>query len=330
MIFPSTSSSSSHSDHPFTPSKVLSPTSLTARSVVEAAYAKQAVPPWGSRHPSVVHMNMLAHSRGAAAVAAHQLAIRTAGELPKSPIPKSRPEPPVARINNVRRPASSTGTGPLLAPVLDCDIGKPCLVLDLDETLVHSVFKPVPNPDYVLPVEVEGVVHYVYVCKRPGCDIFLEQLGKIYEIVIFTASLTKYADPLLDKLDTANTIRSRLFREACVYHEGNFVKDLSLLGRDARSTIIVDNSPASYLFQPENALACDTFIDDQSDRELYVLLEFLEEIRNAPDLRVPLQQWASGTYQAGSYGGGAEKKVEDGVVWEAEGEEGEEREEGKR
>ena len=273
---------------------------------------------------------MLAHSRGAAAVAAHQLAIRTAGELPKSPIPKSRPEPPVARINNVRRPASSTGTGPLLAPVLDCDIGKPCLVLDLDETLVHSVFKPVPNPDYVLPVEVEGVVHYVYVCKRPGCDIFLEQLGKIYEIVIFTASLTKYADPLLDKLDTANTIRSRLFREACVYHEGNFVKDLSLLGRDARSTIIVDNSPASYLFQPENALACDTFIDDQSDRELYVLLEFLEEIRNAPDLRVPLQQWASGTYQAGSYGGGAEKKVEDGVVWEAEGEEGEEREEGKR
>ena len=91
------------------------------------------------------------------------------------------------------------------------------------------------------------------------------------------ASLAKYADPLLDLLDTANVIRARLYREACVFHEGNFVKDLSLLGRDARTTIIVDNSPASYLFQPENALACDTFIDDAADRELFVLMDFLEQ-----------------------------------------------------
>ena len=34
---------------------------------------------------------------------------------------------------------------------------KPCL-LDLDETLVHSSFKPVPNPDYVIPVEIDGVI----------------------------------------------------------------------------------------------------------------------------------------------------------------------------
>ena len=151
-------------------------------------------------------------------------------------------------------------------------------MLDLDETLVHSVFRPVPRADYVLPVEIEGVVHYVYVCKRPGCDIFLEQLGRTYEVVVFTASLAKYADPLLDLLDSANVIRARLYREACVFHEGNFVKDLSLLGRDARTTIIVDNSPASYLFQPENALACDTFIDDAADRELYVLMDVLEQI----------------------------------------------------
>jgi RNA polymerase II subunit A small phosphatase-like protein len=95
--------------------------------------------------------------------------------------------------------------------------------------------------------------------------------------VLLQASLAKYADPLLDLLDTANVIRARLYREACVFHEGNFVKDLSLLGRDARTTIIVDNSPASYLFQPENALACDTFIDDAADRELFVLMDFLEQ-----------------------------------------------------
>jgi hypothetical protein len=39
------------------------------------------------------------------------------------------------------------------------------LVLDLDETLVHSSFRPVPNPDYVIPVEIDGKV-----CPRaPGC-----------------------------------------------------------------------------------------------------------------------------------------------------------------
>ena len=91
-------------------------------------------------------------------------------------------------------------------------------------------------------------------------------MGKIFEITVFTASLSKYADPLLDLLDPENVIRARLFREACVYHEGNYVKDLSLIGRPTESSIIVDNSPASFLFQPENALLCETFIDDKNDR----------------------------------------------------------------
>ena len=141
----------------------------------------------------------------------------------------------------------------------------PATQLDLDETLVHSSFKPVPNSDYILPVEIDGTVHQVYVIKRPGCDEFLSRMGRVYEVVVFTASLAKYADPLLDLLDPENVIRARLFREACVFHEGNFVKDLSLVGRDVCGTIIVDNSPASFLFQPENAILCGTFIDDPRD-----------------------------------------------------------------
>jgi len=30
--------------------------------------------------------------------------------------------------------------------------GLKTLVLDLDETLIHSSFDPVPNPDYIIPV----------------------------------------------------------------------------------------------------------------------------------------------------------------------------------
>ncbi|CAI8504828.1 unnamed protein product [Hanseniaspora opuntiae] len=78
---------------------------------------------------------------------------------------------------------------------------KKCLVLDLDETLVHSSFKYVKAADFVIPVEIDGIVHSVYVLKRPGCDEFLKQVAKWYEVVIFTASVSRYGDPLLDTLD---------------------------------------------------------------------------------------------------------------------------------
>jgi RNA polymerase II subunit A small phosphatase-like protein len=52
-------------------------------------------------------------------------------------------------------PAPHTGQ-PFIPPLLESDKGKKTLVLDLDETLVHSSFKPVPNPDYIIPVEIDG------------------------------------------------------------------------------------------------------------------------------------------------------------------------------
>lgn len=74
--------------------------------------------------------------------------------------------------------------------------GKKCLALDLDETLVHSSFQvclfflkkkkkrvsllfsiidgvflllqPVEGASFVISVVIEGIVHNVYVLKRPG------------------------------------------------------------------------------------------------------------------------------------------------------------------
>jgi carboxy-terminal domain RNA polymerase II polypeptide A small phosphatase len=42
-----------------------------------------------------------------------------------------------------------------------------------------------------VPVEIEYHWHNVYVIKRPGVDQFLKKMGEIYEIVVFTASLSK-------------------------------------------------------------------------------------------------------------------------------------------
>lgn len=181
----------------------------------------------------------------------------------------------------------------VLPPLGVQDAGKKCLVLDLDETLVHSSFKPTVSPDYVIPVEIEGTVHQVYVCKRPGAEEFLIEMAKHYEVVIYTASLSKYADPLLDRLDPTHVIRYRLFREHCVQYEGNYVKDLSLLDRDIAQTIIIDNSPMSYLFHPRNAIGCSSFIDDLSDRELDSIARFLTDIRATDDVRSQLHAWTA-------------------------------------
>lgn len=67
--------------------------------------------------------------------------------------------------------------------------------------------------------------------------------------------LVQYADPVSDLLDKWGAFRCRLFRESCVFHRGNYVKDLSRLGRDLNKVIIVDNSPASYVFHPDNAVS---------------------------------------------------------------------------
>jgi carboxy-terminal domain RNA polymerase II polypeptide A small phosphatase len=50
-------------------------------------------------------------------------------------------------------------------------------MLDLDETLVHSQFKQVKKPDYVIPVDIEGRICNIFVLKRPGTDHFLRTLA---------------------------------------------------------------------------------------------------------------------------------------------------------
>ncbi|KAK8853191.1 hypothetical protein IAR55_003893 [Kwoniella newhampshirensis] len=174
---------------------------------------------------------------------------------------------------------------PLLPPIEKQHLGRKCLVLDLDETLLHSSFKSLPSADYIVPVEIESQIHNVYVIKRPGVDHFLKEMGKIYEIVVFTASLSKYADPVLDMLDIHHVVTHRLFRESCYNHKGNYVKDLSQLGRDIETSIIIDNSPASYIFHPNNAVPVSTWFNDPHDTELTDLCPFLADLATVDDVR---------------------------------------------
>lgn len=122
------------------------------------------------------------------------------------PPPPAAPAPP-ARVypEDVPRP---------LLPAVPAHLsGRKCLVLDLDETLVHSSFKVstyllptrhvaslyhsahisqvLERADFTIPVEIEGQYHNIYVIKRPGVDAFMKRVGELYEVVVFTASVSK-------------------------------------------------------------------------------------------------------------------------------------------
>jgi len=146
---------------------------------------------------------------------------------------------------------------------------KKTLILDLDETLVHSSFVPFEKNDIILNVDFESVMHNIYVLVRPGAEEFIKKVSKYFEVVIFTASISKYALPLLDILDHEKKIKYRLTREHCTFLNGIYIKELKKLNRNLSDLIIVDNSPLAF------CLFCSSFGACYSVNNLTLLNYFL-------------------------------------------------------
>ena len=125
----------------------------------------------------------------------------------------------------------------------------------------------------------------MYAKKRPFCDLFLKSVYQKFELIVFTASKKVYADRLLDLIDPYGYITHRLFREHCIFYQGNFLKDLAVLSRDLARTVIVDNSPQTFAFQVDNGIPIESWFCDVHDDELLKLVPFLNELADAEDMR---------------------------------------------
>ncbi|XP_077252345.1 uncharacterized protein LOC143891689 [Tasmannia lanceolata] len=160
------------------------------------------------------------------------------------------------------------------------------LVLDLDETLIHSTLEHCDDANFTFPVYYNMKEHTVYVRRRPYLQIFLEKVAEMFEIIVFTASQSIYAEQLLNILDPEQKLISRrIYRESCIFSDGNYMKDLTVLGLDLEKVAIIDNSPQVFRLQVNNGIPIQSWFDDPSDCELISLLPFLETLVDSDDVR---------------------------------------------
>lgn len=180
------------------------------------------------------------------------------------------------------------------------------LVLDLDETLIHSMSRGTTHSNssqgHIVEVKfsVSGVSTLYYVHKRPYCDFFLSKVSKWYDLIIFTASMKEYADPVIDWLEDSlpDKFSQRLYRTDCILRDGvGYIKDLSVISEASGmknisalppslgEIIIIDNSPISYAMNVENAIQVEGWISDPTDNALLNLLPLLEALRFTTDVR---------------------------------------------
>nr|CCA14570.1 nuclear LIM factor interactorinteracting protein hyphal form putative [Albugo laibachii Nc14] len=180
---------------------------------------------------------------------------------------------------------------PTVLPPRSSHTAKICLVLDLDETLVHCSVEEIENPNFQFDVFFNGTNYNVNVSLRPHMHHFLKRVTKQFELVVFTASQRVYAEKLLNLLDpNRDLIKYRLYREDCLEVDGNFLKDLNVLGRDLARVILVDNSPHAFGYQVNNGIPIESWFNDERDRELLHLLPFLESLVDVEDVRPVIER----------------------------------------
>ena len=160
------------------------------------------------------------------------------------------------------------------------------LILDMDETLVHSSFTMPEHYDFEIYIKYGQNSLPIYIQKRPGVDSFLKNIMGSFDIYIFTASMPEYSIPVIKQL-IPNFPESRILsRKHCRLINGSLVKDLTIFKRDLSNLIIIDNSPSCYQLQPSNGIPIPSWTGDYNDNILTTIIEpFLALCLTVSDVR---------------------------------------------
>ena len=187
---------------------------------------------------------------------------------------------------------------------------KKLLLLDLDETLIHSEIRNKNNFNILNKVKDSAncyhkvfsyinnnFLYYLDIFFRPHLFDFLHEIQNYFDIGIFTASSQGYADTIINYIDPFNTIfKFRLYRDACIpIQNAIYIKDLRIIRNyEPSNVILLDNSLYSFINQQKNGMLIYSFYWDNKDDQLIKAKNFLiKYIYNANDVREEIDKWYS-------------------------------------
>jgi Dullard-like phosphatase family protein len=180
---------------------------------------------------------------------------------------------------------NNTVTLPGVRPSRSCSVtvvSRPAIAFDLDETLIRAL--PI-NPRIGNFFQIKIRKRTVFIQMRPGLMTFLERIQKRYDVFFFTAAQPDYANQIIDKIAPFVSPGRRFARNACRSYAGYLVKDLRILRRPLRQTLLVDDMAGSALSNPGNLIRVKPWNGDPKDNLLLGnLLPFLEQISVYTDL----------------------------------------------
>ncbi|ORM40648.1 CTD nuclear envelope phosphatase 1 [Babesia sp. Xinjiang] len=164
------------------------------------------------------------------------------------------------------------------------------LVLDLDDTILHSVRTPGNNTTSSVALTMGKRVLNFVVYKRPHLDTFLMEMRKIYEIVLYSTSKQSYVDACLNDACVNHLFDRKLYRNDCsVGSDGSYIKDLSKVSSDMSKVVLLHNPlHEGFQFLP-NVVPIDNWFGGQSDTALLDVMPFLEALIHVDDVRQILE-----------------------------------------
>ena len=171
------------------------------------------------------------------------------------------------------------------------------IVLDLDETLVHSIEPKRSSKFYSkLPYKTHRMGDEFIVCERPGLQKFLDKLFQKFDVIIWSAGSPDYVAYINENIVSTKKRKTKavLNSDDCDRSEKEFGerKSLKMLwdcldipGCGPYNTIIIDDLKENAAHQPGNCIRIRPFIananeKNQTDNELEEVLMKLDDIQN--------------------------------------------------
>lgn len=169
-------------------------------------------------------------------------------------------------------------------------------IFDLDETLIHCELKDIDSAQKKIKIKMStSIEKTIGLNIRPNFERSILKIKEKYHVIMFTASLQKYADAVMDEIDpTGSLFEYRLYRNNCtqikVENQIYYIKDLRVLKNISLDDIvIIDNSVLSFAFHLDNGIPILPYYRGDDEIEMNSLVKLLDNLADVPQIKTKLR-----------------------------------------